>query len=389
MFEFDVIIVGGGIAGCGIAQAASAEGYSVLLLEKNNFGSQTSSHSSKLIHGGLRYLETFQFSLVRESLQQRRELLKLAPTLVKPIPFYVPIYKHSRRGSWTIRAGLSLYSMLAGFERLSRFNTVPESNWHRLSGLNKDQLCQVFRYWDAQTDDQLLTQAVMKSAQNLGAKTACPASFIGADKIHNAGESGFQVQYRENGKLNSCLCRTLINTAGPWVNEVNDKVTPHIEPLPIDWIQGTHVILKHPCPHRIYYLESHLDQRVVFVMPWQGKTMIGTTEKPLAELPQKITPSDAEIEYLLAIYRHYFPHSKSEILTSFAGIRVMPRSTRKAFNRSRDTQLWSPQNHSHYRAVFGGKLTTFRSTAKDTVNWLNETIGQRQKIADIDELRLA
>ncbi len=121
MQHYDLVIIGGGISGAGIAQAATATGYSVLLLEKDDFGSQTSSNSSKLTHGGLRYLESGQIGLVRESLLQRRALLRLAPDLVKPIPFFIPVYKNSRRGRWTLRFGLSVYCLLAGFERLARF----------------------------------------------------------------------------------------------------------------------------------------------------------------------------------------------------------------------------------------------------------------------------
>ena len=166
--DFDVMVVGGGIQGAGCAQAAAAAGYRVCLLEQNTWGSGTSSRSSKLIHGGLRYLETFQFSLVRKSLTERKILMRIAKALVHPVPFYIPVYEHSTHSSWKIFAGLSLYSLLGGFDSLSRFRRVPKHEWGSLNGLNTKGLRHVYQYWDTQTDDQLLTVAVVNSAEKLG-----------------------------------------------------------------------------------------------------------------------------------------------------------------------------------------------------------------------------
>ncbi len=386
MPTYDLVIIGGGISGAGVAQAAAAAGYTVLLLEKDDFGSQTSSSSSKLIHGGLRYLESGQIGLVRESLQQRRALLRLAPDLVKPIPFFIPVYKNSRRGRWTLMIGLSVYSILAGFERLARFRLVPKSQWSRLIGLKKNGLKAVFQYWDAQTDDNLLTKAVVRSAESLGVIALCPARFIGAEKDEN---NEYRVSYSYNGETKICHSRSIIDAAGPWVNGVAKNILPVFEMQAIDWVQGAHIIINQAAPRRVYYLESIFDNRVVFVMPWYGKTMIGTTETVVTDINKKVTPTDEEINYLLMIYQHYFPDNTTDIVSSFAGIRVLPHSGKSAFNRSRESQLWSPDDHPNLRVIYGGKLTTFRAVAKELVNWIQSRIGKRKPIADIDQLKIS
>ncbi|MGL4746222.1 MAG: FAD-dependent oxidoreductase, partial [Shewanella sp.] len=178
MSSYDIAIIGGGISGVGIAQYAAAAGYSTLLIEKGEIGGQTSANSSKLIHGGLRYLESGQINLVRKSLLERRNLLDLAPSLVKPVPFYIPVYQDSQRNPLTIRAGLSLYALLSEFDPLGRFVSIPAVHWHRFKGLKLSGLKAVFQYWDAQTDDKLLTQAVARSAQALGAHIYVEAEFL-------------------------------------------------------------------------------------------------------------------------------------------------------------------------------------------------------------------
>jgi glycerol-3-phosphate dehydrogenase len=173
--NYDVVVIGAGINGAGVAQAAVAAGYSVLILEKSAIAQGTSSRSSKLIHGGLRYLETAQFRLVRESLRERTLLLSNAPDLVQLKPFYIPVYRTTRRRPWQLRVGLSLYALLAGPERSAIFTTVPSSRWDRLDGLSTRDLQTVFSYNDAQTDDHALTKAVLDSAVNMGAEVAVPA----------------------------------------------------------------------------------------------------------------------------------------------------------------------------------------------------------------------
>ena len=182
MQEYDVIVVGGGIHGAGVLQAAAAAGHSALLIEKSALASGTSSRSSKLIHGGLRYLESGQFSLVRESLQERAVNLRIAPDLVELKPFFIPIYADTRRRPWQLKLGLSMYALLGGFDTSTRFGSVPRREWAQLDGLDTRNLDAVFRYHDAQTDDAQLTRAVVDSARALGGEIGHAGEFRGAPR---------------------------------------------------------------------------------------------------------------------------------------------------------------------------------------------------------------
>ncbi|MBS1246874.1 MAG: FAD-dependent oxidoreductase [Proteobacteria bacterium] len=200
--QHDLVVIGAGIHGAGAAQAAAAAGYSVLVLEQTGIASATSCRSSKLIHGGLRYLESGQLNLVRESLRERDILLRIAPQLVRLVPFHIPIYRHTARRSWQIRAGLSLYALLGNLRRHAWFDTLPRTQWDELDGLTTRNLQAVFRYQDAQTDDAALTQAVMRSAQSLGAELVVPGEFLAAQHTAN----GYAVRYRTpQGEGARCL----------------------------------------------------------------------------------------------------------------------------------------------------------------------------------------
>lgn len=196
MSEFDIAIVGAGIHGAGVAQAAAAAGYSVIVLEKDNIASGTSSKSSKLIHGGLRYLESYQFSLVRKSLKERAILCRLAPDLIKLQPFYIPIYKTTTRRPWQIQLGLSLYAFLGGLHKDNLFKSVKCKGIKKRDQLEQTGLQKVYQYNDGQTNDTELTKAVMSSAKALGAELKCPASVVSIFK----DKSNFVVKYKEVDK---------------------------------------------------------------------------------------------------------------------------------------------------------------------------------------------
>lgn len=292
MSSYDIAIIGGGISGVGIAQYAAAAGYSTLLIEKGEIGGQTSANSSKLIHGGLRYLESGQINLVRKSLLERRNLLDLAPSLVKPVAFYIPVYQDSRRNPLTIRAGLSLYALLSEFDPLGRFVSIPAVHWHRFKGLKLSGLKAVFQYWDAQTDDKLLTQAVARSAQALGAHIYAEAEFLQLNHL----KEQIELSFRHRGEVQQIETKLVINAAGPWVNEVLAHVEPPLAGVEIDWVQGAHLLLDLPAPEGILYLESCFDKRVIFVMPWYGQMLIGTTETVLTSIdtPPQVTESETQ-----------------------------------------------------------------------------------------------
>lgn len=384
--DYDIVVIGGGIHGVGMAQAAVAAGYSVLLLERQALASGTSSRSSKLIHGGLRYLESGQVGLVRESLREREILLRIAPELVRRVHFYIPVYTSTRRPPWMIRAGLSLYALLGGLSHNTRFESVPRTRWNNLDGLETQGLRAVFRYEDAQTDDILLTQAVMRSAQTLGAKLACPANFLSA--IQN--ETGYRVHYLENNSEQSCHARLVVNAAGPWANAVLDRISPRSPKLPVELVQGAHILIEGETRHGIYYVEAPRDGRAVFVMPWKGNTLIGTTEMPYDGDPGVVRAQQSEIDYLQETWQHYFPGSRGRLLDSFAGLRVLPQGVGSVFHRSRETVL-HPDNADRARlvTVYGGKLTGYRATAAEMMRLFQPSLPARTAVTDTATLKLS
>lgn len=387
--HYDVVVVGGGIHGVGVAQAAAARGYQVLILEQNSIGSGTSSRSSKLIHGGLRYLKTAQIALVYESLHERALLLKNAPDLVKLRPFYIPVYKDATHSPLTIRIGLSLYALLGGLGLPFRFRTLLKSDWNNLDGLQTENLRAVYQYWDAQTDDQALTQAVLNSALDLGAKLHMPAIFQkgSREKDH------YQVRYLYEGVEESCTTTTLVNAAGPWVDTVLGRITPSPPQVKIDLVQGTHILLKEKIAQGIYYLEAPHDKRPVFVVPWKGQMMVGTTETIFKGPPSEIKPLDEEKTYLLETLAYYFPRfktlQKKDIQSSFAGCRVLPKGEGPFGTRSRETLLKTDNPaQPHLLTIYGGKLTTYRITAKKVMDQLKQSLPAKKHIADTADIQL-
>ncbi|MFI4867265.1 MAG: glycerol-3-phosphate dehydrogenase/oxidase [Steroidobacterales bacterium] len=389
-FDVDVAVIGAGIHGAGMAQAAAAAGHSVWVLEQTAIAAGSSSRSSKLIHGGLRYLETGQFHLVRESLHERSTLLRLAPTLVRLQRFYFPIYRQTRRRPWQLRVGLSLYALLAGFTGDAHFGSVPPHLWPTLDGLETANLDAVFWYHDAQTDDQALTGAVLRSAQALGARLLCPAQFSGAA----LSGDGVDLRYRHLGSEQACRARVLINAAGPWAGALGASITPAMAVPALECVQGAHIVLAGTLERGIYYLESPRDGRALFVMPWRGQLMIGTTETRFHGNPADVAPSHAELHYLLGVLKHYFPRygasTPADILGSFAGLRVLPGGAGHAFHRSRETLL-VPDRLPRPRvlSIYGGKLTTYRAVAQRALRQVAPSLPARPALARTDQLPLS
>ncbi|MDH5180928.1 MAG: FAD-dependent oxidoreductase [Gammaproteobacteria bacterium] len=381
---FDVAIIGGGIQGAGTAQAAAAAGYSVILFEQTGIGTGTSSRSSKLIHGGLRYLESGQFGLVRKALLERAVLLRLAPELVRLAPFYIPVFTTTRRRPWQIRLGLSLYALLGNLTPAARFRKLPKADWAHLDGLVADGLQAVFMYQDAQTDDQALTRAVTASAVALGAELRCPAQVTDI----SAGESGFTLGYNQQGKPATCQAGVVVNAAGPWVNQLLGRVTPPVRGLDVDLVQGSHLVLDKPAPAGIYYVEAPRDRRAVFIMPWLGKTLIGTTETAYDGDPAAVRVLAQEEAYLLEVYRHYFPTDNVTVVDRFAGLRVLPRAGHSFFHRPRDTIIHQENAVPGLVTLYGGKLTGYRATAQEVLAVIRPLLPKKQPLADTADLPL-
>lgn len=360
--DYDVVIIGAGIQGAGIAQAAASCGYRTLLLEKQpQAGMGTSCKSSKLIHGGLRYLESAQFALVWESLQERRRLLRNAPDLVKLIPFYIPVYKNSTRPPWLIWFGLSIYSLFSQ----KAFRIIKRSDWDTLDGLQTQNLRRVFQYYDAQTDDQRLTQSVLASAIKLGATIELESTLLDSNCTDH-----HQLHYRKQGNDFYISTHYLINCSGPWTTQTQQKIQP-LMPLPqLDLVAGSHIIINRPLKQGAYYLQAS-DQRAIFAIPWKHhKTLIGTTERPYTGKIEQLQPDAKEIDYLLENYNRHFhpPAYRSDIIDSFSGLRVLQNAVDSAFNASRDTIIISNRDCPGLITVTGGKLTTYRATAEQVVS---------------------
>jgi glycerol-3-phosphate dehydrogenase len=385
----DVIVIGAGIHGAGIAQAAAAAGHRVLVLEQTAIAAGTSSRSSKLIHGGLRYLETYQLRLVRECLRERAILLTIAPDLVRLRRFHIPIYRHTRRRPWLLRTGLSLYGLLAGLDRSARWGHVPRAQWDTLDGLDVQGLQHVFWYQDGQTDDRLLSRAVMRSAQKLGAELQMPARFVSATLTADE----VTVRYETPRGATEARARVLVNAAGPWADAVARRIEPAVPVPVIERVQGSHIVLAGGVSQGIYYVESPRDGRAVFVMPWHGQTLIGTTEVRFQGDPANVTPTATELRYLQGVARQYFPRfrtpGRDRIESSFAGLRVLPGGDGHAFHRSRETVLITDRDRSpRVLSIYGGKLTSYRAVSAQAIARVAASLPSGTPVARTEELRL-
>jgi len=383
--HFDLVVIGGGIHGVGVAQAAACSGYSVLLIEKTALATGSSSRSSKLIHGGLRYLEGFDISLVRESLAERAILRKIAPELVHLRSFHIPVYPQTSRRPLTLRAGLSLYALLGGLRASARFRTLHRREWDKLDGLNTNNLQAVFQYYDAQTDDSKLTHAVMRSAIDHGAILGCPAEFLSA----SLGEKTCEINYRNDGADKTCSCAAVINATGPWVNNVARRITPAPKQIEVDLVQGAHLIMEGSLEQGCYYMEVPEDKRAVFLLPWGEHSMLGTTEHGYTGDPAEVHILDREESYLLDVLRHYFPQRSQQVIDRFAGLRVLPVAAGAVFKRSRETHL--PVDNPHQPrlvTIYGGKLTGYRATAEKVMKILQPALPGRKAVANTAELML-
>ncbi len=365
------MVVGAGIHGVGVARAAATAGFTVAVVERTAPAAGTSSRSSKLIHGGLRYLETAQFGLVRESLRERRYMRTNMPSHAHLLPMHIPVYQRMRRSPWQIRAGLSLYSLLAGFEADARFESLPQSVWASLDGLDTAQLSAVFRYHEVQTDDAALTRAILAEAVAKGAQVLMPAELIATE----CREDGVRVLVKMEGGEREVRARVLVNAAGPWAPLVDGLVRPGIAIPPVELVQGTHVEYDGALSQGAFYVEAPADGRAVFVLPWRGRTLVGTTETAYRGDPANVAPQPSERTYLHDTFARHFPARAGQSqVDAWAGLRVLPANNTATNRRSRETLLHA--GHPRVLSIYGGKLTTWRSTAAKVMQQLAPALGR-------------
>jgi glycerol-3-phosphate dehydrogenase len=349
-----VCVVGGGINGAGIAWELCRRDYDVTLFEKGECGAQTSSRSTKMIHGGLRYLEHLQFSVVRESLADRAWLLEHAPQLVRPIEILLPVYGDSPRSRFTIRIGLTLYDLLAGRQNIHRHRSLSSKELAAYGPLVEEGLRGGFSYWDAQVDDYALVRAVIASA------TADGATVHEHTPVENFRREGTRWILRTpRGEESFDL---VVNAAGPWMTEMlrANKIRARYV---LSLIRGSHLVLTRRVSDVGFLLQSIGDHRVFFVLPWKGTTLVGTTEVRHRQSLEDVHPSENEIEYLLARFNHYFRETitRADVASMFAGVRPLVGRATNASAISRDARVIREGSLVN---VFGGKLTTFMSLAR-------------------------
>ena len=365
---FDVAIIGGGINGCGCAADAALRGLSVVLCEKMDLASQTSSSSSKLIHGGLRYLEQFNFSLVRKSLNERQILLNIAPHLVHPLRFVIP-QQTTHRSQWLLRLGLFLY------DNLSRNNKLPKSGiltrQHNpayfkplISSIHKG-----FMYYDGMTDDARLTITNALQAKQHGANILTQTEVIHAEIINSIWHLTIQTNHQEPRLIKA---RSLINAAGPWVETLNNTLgIPNNHTLSL--VKGSHIVLEKLYDGDHAYVLQHDDKRIVFTIPYFGHTLVGTTDIPFAGEPNALKITPTEIDYLFDLIARYFgrkPETK-HIITSWSGVRpLLTEPNKNASTLSRDYLYHFSTQPAPCVTIYGGKLTTYRILAEKVIDQL-------------------
>ena len=370
--EYQVLVIGGGINGTGVAREAASRGYSTLLVEKNDFGHATSGHSSKLVHGGIRYLENYDFKLVRESLKERRVLLRTAPHLVHPLRFNIPVYDDDKRPAWMVRAGCKLYDIFAGRKNLEHSCCLCKKDTAALTGLRQEGLSAVLQYSDAQTNDSRLCLATALTAELYGADVH---NYMAVTRIQQNGDY-YTVDLHDNrtDQNLSVKCRYVVNAAGPWVPGV-DQMLPHQKAHPsLKYVRGIHFVVPKMFDHQGFLIMPS-DGRIVFVLPWQDDfTLIGTTESEYTGSEfDVIPPSQDEIDYLLDVTNHYFPSSnitKDDVLHIYSGVRsLVSHGESNMTTMSREYSIVEEHQNpgSGYLALFGGKLTSYRSLAEKVV----------------------
>lgn len=357
--RYDILVIGGGINGASIARAAALAGQDVLLVEQGDLAQATSSASTKLMHGGLRYLERFEFKLVRESLQERAIMLRTAPHLVRPLEFHLP-HDPAIRPWLVVRAGLLLYDLLASGGGL------PRSRMLRLNDAGvQSSGRRGFAYWDGWADDARLVVLNALDAAEAGATILTRTRFAGAQRT----QAGWHAQLAsEDGSVLSIEARAIVNAAGPWVARVLDSAFDRAGGAGVRLVRGSHIVLRRRMAEYCAYLLQQANGRVVFAIPYEGDfTLIGTTDVPV-ESAEDDSPSAGEIVDLLAVANAHFTSAvdAGDIVWQYAGIRALyDDGSTNPSHVTRDYRLeFSKERAGKLLSVFGGKLTTARHLAQ-------------------------
>jgi glycerol-3-phosphate dehydrogenase len=371
----DLLVIGGGITGAGIARDAARRGLSTALVEMEDFAYGTSSRSSKLVHGGLRYLEQYEFSLVFESVSERRILMDIAPHLVNPLGFLFPVYKSSRRGLWMINAGMWLYDGLSLFRSPKLHRTLKPSEVRTEEpALEATDLTGAPLYFDCATDDARLTLENALDAAKAGATVVTHARVTGFTKDERARITGVVVEDRQTGQLKQIRAGAVVNATGPWTDRTISMSAPQgalLRPT-----KGVHIVVdrsKLPVQNAVVAMHPK-DGRVLFVIPWGDKSYVGTTDTDWTGDPADVWATSQDVDYLIDACRGYFPRhplTRSDVICTWAGLRPLmaPPSTEGNLSESKVSREHSiVVGQDGLVTIAGGKLTTYRRMAAEVVD---------------------
>jgi glycerol-3-phosphate dehydrogenase len=387
MQNYDVIIIGGGVNGVGIALEAALQGYRTLLLEQDDLCSGVSAWSGRLAHGGLRYLEHYDFALVRESLVERERLVKNAPHLAKHVPWIMPVYKHGKRGPNLVRLGMILFDILSFDKAAPRHKFLTKKKTiAAFPAIETNGLKGGFHYWDGQ----------IELAERLCVEIALDAMAHGAQILTHSrvespimeGQRAVGVNYRDlvSGEIHSAHAPVIYNVAGPWIDRVF-RESAHLpsQPRLNGGTKGSHLIVDAfpGAPKEVIYYETRTDGRLILVIPWLGKYMLGTTDIRWENDPDDARCDIGELEYMLSEVNALFPEAQltiDDVLYTYSGVRPLPYEPHK--DESAVTRTHILFDHTKHGVeglvtVVGGKLTTFRQLAEDAVVDLSKRLQRK------------
>ncbi len=376
--ECDVLVVGGGVNGVGIARDAAGRGLCVVLCEKDDLAAHTSSASSKLIHGGLRYLEHYDFALVRKSLIEREVLLRSAPHIMRPLRFVMP-HDRGQRPAWMIRAGLYLYDNLARREFLPASEAV-SLRCHQAGRSLKPVFTRGFVYSDGWVDDARLVVLAAIDAREHGARIFTRSA---CTEVRRSAEYWHATLAHAGGARTEVRSRCLVNAAGPWAERFLHAATPTAPRAALRLIKGSHIVVPRLFEHPYAYIFQHPDGRIVFAIPYEGQfTLIGTTDLDYQGDLDHVAISSDEVDYLCELANRYFTHavSPADVVWSYSGVRpLVDDGQQRAAAATRDFRLAHDTAGAPLLTVFGGKITTFRKLAEQAVDTIAPALGNQAR----------
>ena len=375
--QCDVLIVGGGINGAGIARDAAGRGLSVVLCDKDDLAAHTSSASTKLIHGGLRYLENYEFGLVRKALIEREVLLRSAPHIMWPMRFVMP-HDKGQRPAWMIRAGLLAYDFLAKRELLEGSGSI-DLRSHAAGQPLKPEFIKGFIYSDGWVDDARL---VVLNAVDAAEKGAIVLTHTACESAHREGGLWYATLRGADGKLTQVQARCMVNAAGPWAAQFLQSAVNRPSSKALRLIKGSHMVVKKLFDHPYAYIFQNPDGRIVFAINYeQDFTLIGTTDLEYHGDTNKVAIDDTEIAYLCELTQRYFNKQlqPSDVVWAYSGVRpLLEDSSSNASEITRDYKLDMDNDSAPLLSVFGGKITTFRKLAEEAVDMIAPRLGNHK-----------